>query len=74
MDYYNVPKDEKFILTDIQGAGCIKHIWITLGCEDKWHMRNVLIKMYWDGEGDDMIFLDGEETFQHNRLWYRGLL
>jgi hypothetical protein len=50
VDFRNVLSNEKLVLADINGAGQIRHIWITLGSEDKWHLRNIVIKMYWDGE------------------------
>ncbi|MDD5707917.1 MAG: DUF2961 domain-containing protein [Kiritimatiellae bacterium] len=34
-------------IMDIDGPGCIQHIWITL---DKKYFRDVILRMYWDGE------------------------
>jgi hypothetical protein len=34
----------------INGAGIIKHIWITIATEDAFIRRNAVIRMYWDGE------------------------
>lgn len=50
MDYFKVPKGETFVLADIKEVGCIRHIWITLSCKDKWHLRKIILRMYWDGE------------------------
>jgi hypothetical protein len=34
----------------IEGAGIIKHIWITIACKDPMLRRNAVLRMYWDGE------------------------
>jgi D-arabinan exo alpha-(1,3)/(1,5)-arabinofuranosidase (non-reducing end) len=38
------------VLADIQGAGIIKHIWITIACDDPMFRRNLVLRMFWDGE------------------------
>ena len=35
---------------EIKGAGIIKHIWITIACDDPMIRRNAVIKAFWDGE------------------------
>lgn len=37
-------------LAEIPGAGIIKHIWITINCADSMYRRNLVLRMYWDGE------------------------
>lgn len=37
-------------IASIEGAGCIKHIWMTMGCDDKHVYRKVVLRMWWDGE------------------------
>ena len=37
-------------LLDAKGPGCIRHIWFTIGHPDKMHRRNMVLRMYWDGE------------------------
>jgi hypothetical protein len=54
-DFFNVPPGERFTLAEIEGAGCVKHIWVTLGCSDRWHLRKILLRMYWDGEEDPSV-------------------
>ena len=34
-------------LMDVDGPGCIRHIWITV---NEKHLRNIVFRMYWDGE------------------------
>jgi hypothetical protein len=37
-------------LADMAGPGCIKHIWVTMGCEDRYVYRKTILRMFWDGE------------------------
>lgn len=45
---------ETFTLADLTGAGCIRHIWMTLANEgfqvEKYAHRKIVLQMYWDGE------------------------
>ncbi|HPO15059.1 MAG TPA: DUF2961 domain-containing protein [Candidatus Hydrogenedentes bacterium] len=34
----------------ISGAGAITHIWVTIASEDPEHLKNLVLRMYWDGE------------------------
>ena len=42
-------------LADIQGAGCIRHIWFTISCEDRLYLRKLVLRMYWDGEENPSV-------------------
>lgn len=37
-------------LASIDGAGAITHIWVTIASNDPHHLRNLVLRMYWDGE------------------------
>lgn len=37
-------------LADIGGAGVVRHIWITLACDDPLIRRNAVLRCWWDGE------------------------
>ncbi len=43
----NLPKKSTTIVMDVKGPGVIQHIWITL---DPKFYRDVIVRMYWDGE------------------------
>jgi hypothetical protein len=43
------PGSERDIL-NISGAGCIKHIWITLGCSETAYARKIILRAWWDEE------------------------
>jgi hypothetical protein len=43
------------VLADIAGAGIIKHIWITIASEDPMIRRNLVLRMFWDGEKEPSV-------------------
>jgi len=49
-DWWEFQPGETRAIAEMTGPGCIKHIWLTMGCEDKYAFRKVVIRMYWDGE------------------------
>lgn len=49
-DFWTIPVGETAVLADIQGAGCITHIWFTIGSPDRYYLRHLVLRMYWDGE------------------------
>ncbi|MCQ6557163.1 glycoside hydrolase family 172 protein [Paenibacillus mendelii] len=42
-------------IAEIEHAGIIKHIWITMNSEDPMIRRNAVIRMYWDGEANPSV-------------------
>lgn len=50
-DYISIPGDQKAVLTDIKGAGYLTHIWFTIACEDRFYLRNLISRMFWDEGG-----------------------
>jgi hypothetical protein len=49
-DYVRIGAGETVDIAHIPGAGFIRHIWITTGHADPMHYRNMILRMYWDGE------------------------
>ena len=35
-------------LADIPGAGAIVHLWFTIASPDTNHLKNLVLRMYWD--------------------------
>lgn len=54
-DFITIEAGERRIIADIKNAGIIKHIWITMGCDDPLIRRNAVIRMYWDGEENPSV-------------------
>jgi len=44
-DAVTVPPGETFVMADLKGPGCIRHIWMT----QQRGYRDVVLKMFWDG-------------------------
>lgn len=56
-DRLSIVRGTTEVLLDVQGAGCITHIWITSNSlEENW-LRKCLIKMYWDGETEPSVLV-----------------
>ena len=49
-DYIKLAAGETVDIAKMEGAGIVKHIWITLGSPDPMRYRNIILRMYWDGE------------------------
>jgi hypothetical protein len=50
-DWLDIQPGELIAIANVKGkVGCIKHIWCTMTCKDKFYLRNIILRMYWDGE------------------------
>lgn len=47
-----VAAGETATLCDIEGAGCLNHLWMTLGDNS---FRGITLRMYWDGEAEPSV-------------------
>lgn len=54
-DFIVIPAGETAELAVMDGAGIIKHIWITVSTPDPFYRRNAIIRMYWDGETEPSV-------------------
>lgn len=54
-DFMEIKAGTTAVISDIEGSGVIKHIWMTIGARDKYAFRKVLIRMYWDGEAEPSV-------------------
>jgi len=41
---------ETFVLAELEGAGVVRHIWATISSNDPLVRRNLVLRMYWDGQ------------------------
>jgi D-arabinan exo alpha-(1,3)/(1,5)-arabinofuranosidase (non-reducing end) len=37
-------------IADLAGPGIITHMWFTIATSDRWHLKNIVLRMYWEGE------------------------
>ncbi len=47
-DYRRVPPGETFTVADIKGAGRITHMWFTIASPSQDHLREIVLRIYWD--------------------------
>ncbi len=49
-DYRQIAPGETLTLFDEAGPGTITHIWITIASDEEFHLKKLVLRMYWDGE------------------------
>ncbi|AIE84855.1 glycoside hydrolase family 172 protein [Fimbriimonas ginsengisoli] len=54
-DLIPIPQGETVTIAEMSGAGIVKHIWITIGSKDDLIRRNLVLRMYWDGQAHPSV-------------------
>jgi hypothetical protein len=54
-DWVEVKANSTVTLADIHGAGSIRHIWFTINSPSPFHLRELVLRMYWDGETEPSV-------------------
>jgi hypothetical protein len=49
-DFVPIEPGETRVLAEMGGAGIVKHIWVTISSKDPLFRRNLVLRMYWDGQ------------------------
>lgn len=49
-DYRNLKTGGELVLFDERGPAEIRHIWITMADPEAYHLKKIVLRMYWDGE------------------------
>jgi len=49
-DYRAVTPGQTLTLLDVDGPGRISHIWFTIGDGESYHLKRIVLRMYWDNE------------------------
>jgi hypothetical protein len=42
-------------LLDVTGAGAVVHIWFTINSDDPMHLKNLVLRAWWDGESSPSV-------------------
>ena len=42
-------------LLDVKGAGVVTHLWFTINSPDQHHLKNLVLRAWWDGENSPSI-------------------
>lgn len=60
-DWLDIEPGDIKVLADIAGCGIIRHIWCTTwvstsgGKSEKYYLRKLVLRMYWDGEDEPSV-------------------
>src|SRR5436305_11056180 len=54
-DRLHIRSGEEALLAEIQGAGCVRHIWVTVACDEPDYLRKIVLQAWWDGEDEPSI-------------------
>lgn len=54
-DYRSLGPGEALTLLDEAGPGEISHIWITIASQERFHLKRIVLRMYWDGENSPSV-------------------
>lgn len=49
-DYVVVSPGETRTILDVDGPGLISHLWFTLNDPEPYHLKRIVLRIYWDGE------------------------
>ncbi len=54
-DRLHISPGQTATLMEHDGAGCVTHIWTTISCRDPFHLRKLVLRMYWDGSASPSV-------------------
>ena len=68
---FPIEPGETRTLAEMKGAGAVTHIWITVASKDPHHLKNFVLRMYWDGEENPSVESPLGDFFGlgHNRYY-----
>ena len=49
-DYRRVAPGATLTLLDEAGPGIITHVWVTIASPERFHLKKLVLRMYWDNE------------------------
>lgn len=54
-DYRTVTPGQTLTILDVDGAGTISHLWFTINDSEPYHLKRIVLRMYWDGESTPSV-------------------
>ncbi|HEX8811426.1 MAG TPA: DUF2961 domain-containing protein, partial [Terracidiphilus sp.] len=54
-DAVRVEPGHSATLLDVTGAGVVTHIWFTIASNDPHHLKNLVLRAWWDGESTPSV-------------------
>jgi len=49
-DFRTIEPGATLTVLDEAGPGVITHVWFTLADDESYHLKKIVLRMYWDGE------------------------
>lgn len=49
-DHIQIPAAQVVTLAEMKGSGTVTHIWVTISSRDPLARRNLVLRMFWDGQ------------------------
>jgi len=70
-DYRRLELNQTLVLADLRGPGEITHLWMTINSHDPHHLRNLVLRIYWDGNPFPSVESPVGDFFGlgHNRVY-----
>ncbi len=67
----SVPANSRKTFADLEGPGCIRHLWITDSRDDN-DARNAILRIYFDGQEEPFVEAPLRDFFgvMHGKAWY----
>ena len=54
-DFRVVPPGQAITVLDQNGPGEISHVWFTIADKEKYHLKRIVLRMYWDDESEPSV-------------------
>jgi Protein of unknown function (DUF2961) len=54
-DFVRVEPGASATLLDVTGPGVVTHIWFTINSQDPMHLKNLVLRAWWDGESSPSV-------------------
>lgn len=54
-DFRRIAPGATLTVLDVNGPGTVGHIWFTIADREPYHLKRLVLRMYWDGEKDPSV-------------------
>jgi hypothetical protein len=54
-DWVTIDPGQSATVLDVQGAGVVTHVWFTINSPDPMHLKNLVLRAWWDGESSPSV-------------------
>jgi hypothetical protein len=71
-DSVHVEPGSAATLLDVTGAGVVTHIWFTINSQDQHHLKNLVLRAWWDGESSPSVEVPIGERLLPDAVRERG--